>query len=131
MVRNMDGHKVILDLIRDGMNDLRNAMTDTTFPAEKKKVLLEMFSLAHSCLLGFCTKNQTNKEILAEYLKLFLSCLDLKMGQTTLISEICRNNKMVFENYSDMVIQGLIKAIEQHGRYPGFLDPIVVNLFSL
>jgi RIH domain. len=127
MVRNLSGHIPIVDLIRDGIFHLKSAIAEDA-TSQKTNTLKELFTLAHSALVNFCTENNTNQILLQQYLKLFLANLDVDLGQITLICEICKDNKNIVENSGEMITNFLIDSIIKHGRKSQFLAPIFVNL---
>ena len=131
MVRNFSGYSPMIGIIKDGVFHLQTALTDPTFPEEKKQKLLEMFTLSHSSLASFCVDNPTNQKLLSADFNLFLSNLNIDMGQIPLICEICRDNKFICESFGDVIIDGIMKAIVQYGRKASFLDPLAVKSLLL
>jgi len=127
MARNISGYTPMIEIIRDGVFHLRKALADPYFTIDRKELLLQMFKLAHQALTNFCSGNELNQKILHLHLKLFLSNLDIDIGQIPLICEICRDNRYISEASGETIINSLIDAIVTHGRKSSFLDPIIVT----
>ena len=127
MIRNFSGHLPMIGFIRDGIDHLRKAANTPSFPPAELKKLMDLFRLAHSCLLFFCIGNPENQDLLAESLPLFLANFDLDIGQIPLIIEICRDNKLICEANVDTIISALSSAITTCGRNTAFLELFIVS----
>ena len=120
----------MIGIIRDGVFHLQNISNDSDFPEKKKLKLLEIFSLAYSCLRSFCYENHINQRILAAQFELFLSNLNIEMNQIPLICEMIRENRLNCETYGATIIKRIMKAITTHGRKANFLEPLIVTLIK-
>lgn len=127
MMRNLDSYTPMIGMIRDGAFHLKNALDDPNLPAGPKQQLIELFSVAHACLICFCHNNPENQELLSSNMKLFLSNLNIEFGQITLVCEICKDNKDVCEASADLIITSLLDAITKYGHKASFLEPLTVT----
>lgn len=124
MMRNLASYSPMLGMIRDGAFHLKNALEDPNLPPGPKQQLIELFAVAHACLICFCHNNPDNQMLLSSNMKLFLSNLNIEIGQITLICEICKDNKEVCENFADLIITSLLEVITKYGHKASFLEPL-------
>ena len=131
MIRNMSGFTPMIELVRDGISHLKKALATPFFPEAALQKLFKMFQLIHSCLICFVMNNEANQDILSQHLRLFLSNLELDLGQISLVCEICRDNKLICETFADVIMTHLTDAIVSYGHKIAFLEPLIVNFISV
>lgn len=125
---NLNGHAVIFELLQNGMFHLKQAIQHHDTAAHIKEKLRDLFESAFKCLALFCKENESNQKLLSERMKLFLTNLDLEIGQIELVCEICRDNKYICETYGNYIIDCVLEAIENNGRRAIYLEPLIVRI---
>uniref|UniRef100_A0A8D0EEI2 Inositol 1,4,5-trisphosphate receptor n=1 Tax=Salvator merianae TaxID=96440 RepID=A0A8D0EEI2_SALMN len=106
LLKNMDAHKVMLDLLQ--------------IPYEKGDTkMMEILRLTHQFLQKFCAGNQENQTLLHKHLNLFLTP-GLLEAET--MQHIFLNNYQLCSEISETVLQHFIHCLATHGRHVQYLD---------
>uniref|UniRef100_A0A8U8BW08 Inositol 1,4,5-trisphosphate receptor n=1 Tax=Geospiza parvula TaxID=87175 RepID=A0A8U8BW08_GEOPR len=106
LLKNMDAHKVMLDLLQ--------------IPYEKGDAkMMEILKFTHQFLQKFCAGNQENQALLHKHLNLFLTP-GLLEAET--MQHIFLNNYQLCSEINETVPQHFIHCVATHGRHVQYLD---------
>ena len=122
----LDVHRMIINLIRDGTFHLKKVYEDRDSQIEFRELLFQVFKKAHFFLEKFCLHNENNQNILSPFIPLFLKNIYINIGQIPLICSITLDNRIVCEEFADIIIQAMNEAILKEGRRTIYLEPLIV-----
>ncbi|ELW69529.1 Inositol 1,4,5-trisphosphate receptor type 3 [Tupaia chinensis] len=106
LLKNMDAHKVMLDLLQ--------------IPYDKGDAkMLELLRYAHQFLQKFCAGNPGNQALLHKHLHLFLTP-GLLEAET--MQHIFLNNYQLCSEIGEPVLQHFVHLLATHGRHVQYLD---------
>ncbi|XP_040500546.1 inositol 1,4,5-trisphosphate receptor type 3 [Ursus maritimus] len=106
LLKNMDAHKVMLDLLQ--------------IPYDKGDAkMLELLRCTHQFLQKFCAGNPGNQALLHKHLHLFLTP-GLLEAET--MQHIFLNNYQLCAEISEPVLQHFVHLLATHGRHVQYLD---------
>ncbi|XP_052600307.1 inositol 1,4,5-trisphosphate receptor type 3 isoform X2 [Peromyscus californicus insignis] len=106
LLKNMDAHKVMLDLLQIPYDKGDNKM-------------LEILRYTHQFLQKFCAGNPGNQALLHKHLQLFLTP-GLLEAET--MQHIFLNNYQLCSEISEPVLQHFVHLLATHGRHVQYLD---------
>ncbi|XP_038198829.1 inositol 1,4,5-trisphosphate receptor type 3 [Arvicola amphibius] len=106
LLKNMDAHKVMLDLLQIPYDKSDNKM-------------LEILRYTHQFLQKFCAGNPGNQALLHKHLQLFLTP-GLLEAET--MQHIFLNNYQLCSEISEPVLQHFVHLLATHGRHVQYLD---------
>lgn len=106
LLKNMDAHKVMLDLLQIPYDKNDNKM-------------LEILRYTHQFLQKFCAGNPGNQALLHKHLQLFLTP-GLLEAET--MQHIFLNNYQLCSEISEPVLQHFVHLLATHGRHVQYLD---------
>ncbi|XP_055463164.1 inositol 1,4,5-trisphosphate receptor type 3 [Psammomys obesus] len=106
LLKNMDAHKVMLDLLQIPYDQGDNKM-------------LEILRYTHQFLQKFCAGNPGNQALLHKHLQLFLTP-GLLEAET--MQHIFLNNYQLCSEISEPVLQHFVHLLATHGRHVQYLD---------
>ncbi|XP_028744195.1 inositol 1,4,5-trisphosphate receptor type 3 [Peromyscus leucopus] len=106
LLKNMDAHKVMLDLLQIPYDKGDNKM-------------LEILRYTHQFLQKFCAGNPGNQALLHKHLQLFLTP-GLLEAET--MQHIFLNNYQLCSDISEPVLQHFVHLLATHGRHVQYLD---------
>nr|XP_048307112.1 inositol 1,4,5-trisphosphate receptor type 3 isoform X1 [Myodes glareolus] len=106
LLKNMDAHKVMLDLLQIPYDKSDNKMQ-------------EILRYTHQFLQKFCAGNPGNQALLHKHLQLFLTP-GLLEAET--MQHIFLNNYQLCSEISEPVLQHFVHLLATHGRHVQYLD---------
>ncbi|XP_043932426.1 inositol 1,4,5-trisphosphate receptor type 3 [Protopterus annectens] len=106
LLKNMDAHKVMLDLLQIPYN-------------KSDKKMMEILKYTHNFLQRFCSGNPENQALLHKSMNLFLTP-GLLEAET--MQSIFANNYQLCSEMSETVLQHFIHCLATHGRHVQYLN---------
>lgn len=124
LVVHLNLHLKIISFVRDSIHNLDLIYDDpkSDNESEGREKLIELFTLSFNVLTKIVKSNKQNQKVLYRYLNVFTKDLKMSLGQSTLISEIFRDNYELCSEIDEKFLGLFVNLIEKEGRQARFLE---------
>jgi hypothetical protein len=116
-------HKVIINLIRDGVHKLAELFKVADFEVyeEPRDLLTNLFKSCYKVLKNFVMQNNRNQKKLHNYIHIITQYLYLPLGQIPVICEVFRDNWQLINTLTRNSLKIFEDLIYNYGRQKEFL----------
>ena len=125
-------HKVIINLIRDGVHKLAELYKNPEFLGmdEPCMLLTNLFKSCYKVLKNFVLENSRNQKKLHNYIHIITQYLYLPLGQIPVICEVYRDNWQLINTVTENSLKLFDDLIRGYGRQKEFLHFLDVILLT-